>query len=88
MKKKKQEYSVVTMAGEFIPYSWKTWLDIGDKVFEEDHIQFNSLPAVLYGAEWLQYYNRNSVKEAEFIATKKQQPCTPHANNIETRLLL
>lgn len=66
--KKKTDFSPVVMADEFIPYRWNLWLDIGDKFFDEENVRFNSLPSVLYGAGWLQYYNRNSVKEAEFKA--------------------
>lgn len=38
----------------------QSWLDIGDKVFNDQNIQFNELPSVLYGAEWFQRPKANS----------------------------
>lgn len=49
-------------------YLRKSWLDIGDKQFAEENVAFNSLPSVLFGADWLQFNNQNSVNEAEFKA--------------------
>jgi beta-galactosidase len=44
-----------------IGYSFNNyWLDIGDKVFANENIRFNSLPSNLFGAYWLQL---NSIKE-------------------------
>jgi hypothetical protein len=33
----------------------QSWLDIGDKVFSDTSIQFNSLPSNLFGADWFQF---------------------------------
>jgi beta-galactosidase len=38
---------------------FQTWLDIGDKQYYEENISFNTLPSFLYGADWIQYLDRN-----------------------------
>ena len=40
---------------------FETWLDIGDRQYGEEHIQFNYLPSFLYGADWVRFQNRKSV---------------------------
>lgn len=40
----------------------KSWLDIGDKLYEHSVISFNSLPSGLYGADWLQV-NQKQIDE-------------------------
>jgi beta-galactosidase len=35
-----------------------SWFDIGDKVFADENIQINSLPANLFGASWFQLRSR------------------------------
>jgi hypothetical protein len=34
-------------------FTKETWLDIGDKQYMDDRIQFNSLPPALFGASWI-----------------------------------
>ena len=41
---------------------FNTWLDIGDKVFANENIQFYSLPSNLFGAAWVQL---NTVSQTE-----------------------
>jgi beta-galactosidase len=36
----------------FDDYRKTSWLDIGDKLYADENIVFNSLPSNLYGAEW------------------------------------
>lgn len=38
----------------------RSWMDIGDKVFTDKEIEFNELPSVLFGAEWMQRAKHNS----------------------------
>lgn len=38
-----------------------TWMDIGDQQFEDAAIRFTSLPANLYGAEWIQTSEANRI---------------------------
>jgi beta-galactosidase len=45
---------------------FNTWLDIGDKVFANENILFNSLPSNLYGAEWLQLYSPDEKRSFEY----------------------
>jgi beta-galactosidase len=52
-------------------YSVKSWLDIGDKVYENETITtFNSLPSNLYGADWIQFKARNISKVASYLANE------------------
>jgi hypothetical protein len=40
-------------------YTWQSWLDIGDNQYENQNIQFNSLPPALFGSNWIQLKNKN-----------------------------
>jgi len=61
-------------------FKLNSWLDIGDKVFANEKIQFNSLPSNLFGANWLQldskeenrmfHYNAYQLADL-FFAVKK-----------------
>jgi hypothetical protein len=46
----------------------QSWLDIGDKVFANENIYFNSLPSNLYGADWLQLKNKSGADRISFSA--------------------
>lgn len=39
-----------------------TWLDVGDKQYDDEQIQFTSLPSNLFGAEWIQTSNKKQNK--------------------------
>ncbi len=39
---------------------YQTWLDIGDKQYKESDILISSLPSFLFGADWMQFENKNS----------------------------
>jgi hypothetical protein len=41
---------------------YQYWLDIGDKQFTNENIQFNSLPSNLFGTSWLQLKSREESK--------------------------
>lgn len=47
---------------------FKTWLDIGDKVFETENIQFNSLPSNLFGSNWVQLNSLKSSRNVIYIS--------------------
>jgi beta-galactosidase len=49
-------------------YIVKSWLDIGDKVYEYETITFNSLPSNLYGADWIQFKTRETNQFASYMA--------------------
>ncbi len=38
---------------------YQTWLDIGDKQYKDNDILLNSLPSFLFGADWMQFENKN-----------------------------
>lgn len=39
------------------------WLDIGDKVFANENIEFNTIPSNLFGADWVQLETKNSKRK-------------------------
>lgn len=45
-----------------------SWLDIGDKLFENEYISINSLPSNLFGADWVVLNSRAAVKRFEFTS--------------------
>lgn len=47
-------------------YSWQYWMDIGDRLFEDNNIRFNALPPVLYGANWIRFKNREITRDMIF----------------------
>ncbi len=52
-------------------YTMKSWMDIGDKVYLSENIQFNSLPSNLYGADWMQFEEKG-MKGSAYYWTKKE----------------
>ncbi len=42
---------------------FKTWLDIGDKIFANENIVINSMPSNLYGSDWLQLISREQKRD-------------------------
>ena len=46
----------------------QSWLDIGDKVYADENIRFNSLPSNLFGADWLQLKTKTVVDKISFTA--------------------
>lgn len=49
-------------------YNLKSWLDIGDKVYEHEPIAFHSLPSNLYGADWIQFKTKYTSLPASYMA--------------------
>lgn len=47
------------------------WLDIGDKQYSYKPYRFNYLPPVLYGANWIQFRERNAKASLQFGGEKK-----------------
>ncbi len=52
-------------------YKTKSWLDIGDKQYANENIEFNSLPSNLYGADWIQF---TSKMKNVFASYQAKQP--------------
>ncbi len=74
----------------------QSWLDIGDKVYADENIRFNSLPSNLFGADWLQLKNETvadkiSFKTKEdidlFIALKQNAPQPAGAEFTKTEII-
>jgi len=77
-------------------YEFKSWLDIGDKVFATDIIQFNSLPSNLFGADWMQLHSPNETipfnyqtkrKTDLFVAVKKDTIHLKGFDNTGTKVI-
>ncbi|MBS1512854.1 MAG: DUF4982 domain-containing protein [Bacteroidetes bacterium] len=43
-------------------WNWKSWLDIGDKIFANLRYQFHSIPSELFGAHWMQLKSPTDTK--------------------------
>jgi len=44
----------------------QSWLDIGQKQFEDGNFQFQSLPANLFGADWIQFNKKRVTEDISF----------------------
>lgn len=58
-----QDNSIIEYSKNF---DKSTWLDIGDKQYKDEDIEFTSLPSNLFGGEWI----RTSNKKAQNLAFK------------------
>jgi beta-galactosidase len=47
-------------------YRFSTWLDIGDKLYEQDRITINSLPSNLFGANWIQLKSKAEQRQLDY----------------------
>lgn len=52
-----RENSLITPSNQFVKIAW---LDIGDKQYSDEQIEFTSLPSNLFSAEWLQTSNKTN----------------------------
>jgi len=64
------------------------WLDIGDKVFANENVQFNYLPSNLFGADWVQLYSERDVKKFGFHAYELSDLSIAVKNNSNEEVLL
>ncbi|MGB3007577.1 MAG: malectin domain-containing carbohydrate-binding protein [Chitinophagaceae bacterium] len=48
----------------------RSWLDIGDKVYQHSTISFNALPSNLYGADWLQINQKQIDEPVSFMVNE------------------
>jgi hypothetical protein len=47
-------------------FAMQSWLDIGDKQFTNENIQFNSLPSNLFGADWIQLNSKTEARSFNY----------------------
>ncbi len=64
------EGKIVDTGRPIYEYAVKSWLDIGDKVYEHEPFVFHSLPANLYGADWIQFKTKKTQRLASYMAKK------------------
>jgi hypothetical protein len=86
----------VTMHDRSGTFKLRSWLDIGDKQFDKETIRFNSIPSVLFGADWIQYADKqvnNSVtfqprKDSYiYVALKKDKEPIKDFENINAEIV-
>lgn len=56
----KESSSILELSSES-GFKSQTWMDLGDQQYTDDVVYFTSLPSALYGAEWIQTFNKTSV---------------------------
>ncbi|HSC55031.1 MAG TPA: malectin domain-containing carbohydrate-binding protein [Phnomibacter sp.] len=61
-------YSILNLKND--NSSLQSWMDIGHSVYSKHGIRFNTLPYNLYGADWFQLKDENSVSDISFTAGK------------------
>ncbi|GAB2824222.1 malectin domain-containing carbohydrate-binding protein [Ferruginibacter profundus] len=64
------------------------WLDTGDEIFVNEHIQINSLPPNLFGADWVRLLSRNESKKIAFQADELSDLFVAEKNNFTDTVLL
>ena len=47
-------------------FQTQSWMDIGDKQYRDENIQFYSLPSALFGADWICFKNKNITSRIDF----------------------
>ncbi len=71
---KKEIYSeaaIVASGRPAVDFTLQSWLDIGDKQYVDENIKFNSIPSILFGADWIQFANKQ-VKRAVTFQPRKE----------------
>jgi len=52
------ETAIVASGRPAVDLTLQSWLDIGDRLYTDENIKFNSIPPVLFGADWMQFANK------------------------------
>ncbi|MBC7947374.1 MAG: DUF4982 domain-containing protein [Chitinophagaceae bacterium] len=83
-------------AGDKRHSSIQTWLDIGDSQFKNDSITINTLPAVLFAADWVQFESKSvkapvtikvDKKTYVYVAVKKKSDAVEGFENINAQIV-
>jgi len=96
---KKEIYSeaaTVPFGRPAVDFTLQSWLDIGDKQYAGDNITFNSIPSILFGADWIQFANKQVKRSVTFrpgkgsyiyVALKKDSEPVKDLENINAEII-
>ena len=65
-----KETAIVTPGRPITDYTFQSWIDIGDKQYADENIAFNSIPSVLFGADWIRFANKQIKRSVTFQPRK------------------
>jgi hypothetical protein len=65
------EAAINTPGRPAVDFTLQSWLDIGDKQYAADNITFNSIPSILFGADWIQFANKQVKRSVTFQPRKE-----------------
>jgi len=60
------EFALINPGRPTADLSLQSWLDIGDKQYAGENITFNFIPSVLFGANWIQFADKQIKKSVTF----------------------
>jgi len=66
IKKQPDEARIINIGTPIYKPEFNSWLDIGDRQYSDANIVFNSLPSNLFGADWMQFSKRKTLKSFSF----------------------
>ena len=61
-----REFDLINEVRPVTEFKMQSWMDIGDKQYSEENIQFNSLPSALFGANWICFKNKTVSRTINF----------------------
>ena len=61
-----REFDLINVGRPVTEFKMQSWMDIGDKQYSEEDIQFNSLPSALFGANWICFKNKTVSRTINF----------------------
>jgi hypothetical protein len=65
------EAAIIPFGRPAVNFTLQSWLDIGDKQYADDNITFNSIPSILFGADWIQFTNKQVRRSVTFQPRKE-----------------
>jgi hypothetical protein len=71
---KKEMYNKTANNAPGLPaadFTLQSWLDIGDKQYAGNNITFNFIPSILFGADWIQFANKQVKRSVTFQPSKE-----------------
>ncbi|HEU5165548.1 MAG TPA: malectin domain-containing carbohydrate-binding protein [Chitinophagaceae bacterium] len=79
-----REAAIVTPGSPAVDITLQSWLDIGDKQYADEKIKFNSIPSVLFGADWIQFITKQVKRSVTFQPGKESYIYVALKNDDET----
>src|SRR4030095_16418882 len=91
-----REAAIVASGRPAEDFTLQSWLDIGDKQYAGDNITFNFIPSILFGADWIQFANKQVKRSVAFqpgkesyiyVALKKDSEPAKDFENISAEII-